>query len=310
MTLSVEVAPTITTVTVTADNAVDVKINENLFTSTITIAPGKTGNPFNNSTDGQRALDITHGDIYMNSEYDASAGIRASARLVFNDVDNPFIQNDDADNTDATLTGFTSGVGFVAATGATTTGNAMVIQGGTTSDGSTSGNISQLGDGNLVISAGRLVLRGKREIETGSGTNKFRHHSNVALTVDHADDVHGANVQVAQLYYGANTNSAEKRNIRLVPSNSGIIVEGMGDETTLTTTKTNTGTIGVFNDTDLLTLSQNQATVAGNLTATTIVASPGSQPGSPIEGQIYYDSTANKLKFYNGSAFETITSST
>ena len=310
MTLSVEVAPTVTTVTVTADNAVDVKINENLFTSTITIAPGKTGNPYNNSKDGQRALDITHGDIYMNSEYDASAGLRSSARLIFNDVDNPWIQNDDADNTDTTLTGFTSGVGFVTATGSTTTGNAMVIQGGVESDGDVSGNISQLGDGELVISAGKLVFRGKREIETGSGTNKFRHTSNIALTVDHSDDPHGANVQVAQLYYGINSSLTQKRNIRLVPSNSGIIVEGMGDATTTTTTKTNTGTIGVFNDTDLLTLSQNQATVAGNLTATTIVASPGSQPGSPIEGQIYYDSTANKLKFYNGSAFETITSST
>jgi len=310
MTLSVEVAPTITTVTVTADNAVDVKINENLFTSTITIATGKTGNPFGTG-DGPRALDITHGDVYLNSEYDPEvSSLYSGSRLIFNDVNKRYIENDDSDNTDPTATDFQSGTGFVDKIGGTTSGNALVIQGNIGSNDALSANISQIGDGNLTLSGSKLILRGKREVETGSGTNKFRHASNIALTVDHLDDPHGANIQVAQLYYGGNFNPTQKHNIRLVPSNSGIIVEGMGDETTLTTTKTDTGTIGVFNDTDLLTLSENQATVAGNLTATTIVALPGAEPASPIEGQIYYDSTTNKLKFYNGSAFETITSGT
>ena len=39
-----------------------------------------------------------------------------------------------------------------------------------------------------------------------------------------------------------------------------------------------------------------------------IALAPISQP-SNIEGRLYYDSTANKLKFYNGTAWETITSS-
>jgi hypothetical protein len=36
---------------------------------------------------------------------------------------------------------------------------------------------------------------------------------------------------------------------------------------------------------------------------------PQAEPASPEEGMIYYDSTANKLMFYNGSAWETVTSS-
>lgn len=35
---------------------------------------------------------------------------------------------------------------------------------------------------------------------------------------------------------------------------------------------------------------------------------PASEPSNPQEGQLYYDSTAKKLRFYNGTAFETITS--
>jgi len=36
---------------------------------------------------------------------------------------------------------------------------------------------------------------------------------------------------------------------------------------------------------------------------------PGSAPGTPAEGDVYYDSTAHKLKVWTGSAWETITSS-
>jgi len=36
---------------------------------------------------------------------------------------------------------------------------------------------------------------------------------------------------------------------------------------------------------------------------------PGSAPSSPAEGDVYYDSAAQKLKVYNGSSWETITSS-
>ena len=36
---------------------------------------------------------------------------------------------------------------------------------------------------------------------------------------------------------------------------------------------------------------------------------PRSAPSSPNEGDVYYDSTAQKLKVYNGSSWETITSS-
>jgi len=35
---------------------------------------------------------------------------------------------------------------------------------------------------------------------------------------------------------------------------------------------------------------------------------PGSAPGTPAEGDVYYDSTAHKLKVWTGSAWETISS--
>jgi len=38
-----------------------------------------------------------------------------------------------------------------------------------------------------------------------------------------------------------------------------------------------------------------------------LVLIPQAAP-TPVEGMVYYDATANKLKFYNGSAWETITS--
>ena len=40
-----------------------------------------------------------------------------------------------------------------------------------------------------------------------------------------------------------------------------------------------------------------------------IIYNPTSAPSSPVKGQVYFDSTANKLKVYNGSAWETVSSS-
>ena len=39
-----------------------------------------------------------------------------------------------------------------------------------------------------------------------------------------------------------------------------------------------------------------------------ITLTPGAAPGSPAEGEIYYDSTADKLKVRNASAFESVAS--
>ena len=39
-----------------------------------------------------------------------------------------------------------------------------------------------------------------------------------------------------------------------------------------------------------------------------MVLNPSSQPGTVVEGHFWYDSTAKKLKFYNGTGVETVTS--
>ena len=39
-----------------------------------------------------------------------------------------------------------------------------------------------------------------------------------------------------------------------------------------------------------------------------MVLNPSLVPGAPLEGHFWYDSTAKKLKFYNGTAVETVTS--
>jgi len=62
-------------------------------------------------------------------------------------------------------------------------------------------------------------------------------------------------------------------------------------------------TIGHTSDTDLLTLTSGNLAVAGIVTAPSLVLTPGSAPGSPAEGAIYYDSTSDKVKVRNASAW-------
>lgn len=63
----------------------------------------------------------------------------------------------------------------------------------------------------------------------------------------------------------------------------------------------NTGWVAELTETNLGDL--------GDITVDSATMTPSTEPGSPTEGQIYYDSAANKLKVYTGSAWETITSS-
>jgi hypothetical protein len=51
----------------------------------------------------------------------------------------------------------------------------------------------------------------------------------------------------------------------------------------------------------------NAWAVAGGSTFSSLTLTPGSTPGSPAEGEIYYDSTADAVKVYNGSAWVFLT---
>jgi cytoskeletal protein CcmA (bactofilin family) len=133
-------------------------------------------------------------------------------------------------------------------------------------------NISQLGLGNLTISSGKLQLRGKLTgADDGSLSNDgaasdgfFGHESFIGLSIDGA----ATNGTLTNLHFGRINDSTQ--NIRLQPSAGGIIVEGMGTAGSPTASKSNSGTIGTFDDEDLITLAQNQVTVAGELEATSL----------------------------------------
>jgi len=83
-----------------------------------------------------------------------------------------------------------------------------------------------------------------------------------------------------------------------------------------------TGDFSVATDKLTVAAASGNTSIAGTLSVTgaaTFSASigigtfinltPGSAPGTPSEGDIYYDDTEHKLKVYTGSAWETITSS-
>jgi hypothetical protein len=137
-------------------------------------------------------------------------------------------------------------------------------------------NISQLGNGDLTISSGKLQLRGKVETpDDGQGSGDYNdvvagddyvdHASYMGITLD------GSTTQgtVTRMHYGFINDNA--KNIRLEPSVSGIIVGGDGDATgSGTTARTDPATIGVNADIDLITLNSNQVTVAGELEATSL----------------------------------------
>ena len=193
---------------------------------------------------GYPLVNMDGSDIKMQVDGDGAK----SSRIVFDSIQHPHSEDGD---------GFTN--------------PAFIIQGNYDDSASYGGvvgteylsaNISQLGNGDLNISAGKLRLRGKRYYDNDpTGDDKYAHISYMGLSLD-GNETQGT---VLRLHWGLTNNTSQ--NIRLQPSENGIIVEGMGSADSPDNTKSNTGTIGTFNDEDLLTLAQNQLTVAGTVTA-------------------------------------------
>ena len=222
-------------------------------------------------------------DIKMQVDGDGAA----SSRIVFDSIQHPHSEDSD---------GFTNPV--------------FLIQGNYDHSSSSSygpagteylnANISQIGNGDLNISAGKLRLRSKRYYDNDpTGDDKYEHDSDMALSID-GDETQGT---ILRLHWGQTNNT--NQNIRLQPSENGIIVEGMGGASSPTSTKSNTGTIGTFNDEDLLTLAQNQLTVAGTVTADGVTVGTGDiiTVGEYANSA---DGTSQNLRFYinaNGNAY-------
>ena len=47
-------------------------------------------------------------------------------------------------------------------------------------------------------------------------------------------------------------------------------------------------------------------TTTGTVTQSSIKLTPSTEPGSPVEGQMYYDSNSNTIKIRNASGWETL----
>jgi hypothetical protein len=73
----------------------------------------------------------------------------------------------------------------------------------------------------------------------------------------------------------------------------------------LTFYESNRGYIGAgnFNDPLWRFINEVETTIDGTSGITALILTPGSEPSTPSEGQIYYDSAGNNLKLYNGSAW-------
>ncbi len=183
-------------------------------------------------------------------------------------------------------------------------------------------NASQIGSATAYTKIGAWDI-------IGAETSNFISSEAICLFGLGEDD---ASTEPMAIFAGADVTSLRSPKLRLTGWGS----SGLGDahqDFTLqavsggaASIETSTGDIKLVAASDIDADSNNLKNVA-TLSATTLtdgttsissgaitgvvseVLTPGSAPGTPVEGMLYYDSTANKLKVYTGSAWETVTSS-
>ena len=240
-----------------AGNVNQMTVGQGTGTSpTLQIAPAvetNTGDVGN----GAIGLEMKNADLRMRVDGSFSSGtsIQNNSRLIFDLEDSKHIQH--------TSLGYKN--------------PAFVIQANDNGSGGLNANISQVGTGDLAISAGILNLRSKTDnLDSGSsgdggssdddtaGDGYFDHTSNMGISLS-PDVTNGTNTR---LHFGKGADYT--KNVRLQPSASGILLDGRGTaaspQALQTSAADNSATIGLHNDEDLLSLSANAATVNGDLT--------------------------------------------
>jgi hypothetical protein len=100
-------------------------------------------------------------------------------------------------------------------------------------------------------------------------------------------------------------------NANAYPNTGGMIVnQFLGVFANTTSTSSATGAVQIWGGIGIA----GNINTGGNLTVansttigTFIKLTPGTAPSSPEEGTVYYDSASHTLKFYNGTAWKTVT---
>lgn len=184
------------------------------------------------------------------------------------------------------------------------------------SNGSSSGTVTSVGltaGSGIQVNGGPITSNGNMTV---TNTGVIRINAGSGITVSSGN----GNVTISTLSLGGTVTSVGVTSSQLVIANSPVVSSGT-ISVDLPNSVTFSGNITGGNANIGGLMKSATGNVTGNLAAgnANIVASatigtfmkltPGTAPGTPAEGMVYYDAASHVLKYYNGSTWRTITSS-